>query len=233
MLSDICDALVVSCPPPKVDTEFEDVPGLDGYMHMGTRILPRPISVKMFYDGSIDERSELMRIMMPALLSSEPVKVELGRDNGWYRMCVPSGDIDSHEFVTSGQIVISFQPLHSAMFGDEITVYLPSGGSVSFDVGGNYKTYPKITANAYRNTSSHVWGVRLDDGDYVHVDTGVNAYRSTEIDCMNRVCKLSNSVVNPTLDSDWLELSPGRHTIRMDNGISDGSAKISWVERWI
>jgi hypothetical protein len=116
-------------------------------------------------------------------------------------------------------------------YGAARTVTVPSGGSVEFNVGGTYKTMPRITANAARDSSSLVWGLRLDGGDFVHVATGSNAVKSVLIDCAERICTVAGAVALPTLDSDWLELEPGTHTLAMDNGT--GAATVVFTERWL
>ena len=84
--------------------------------------------------------------------------------------------------------------------------------------------------SAVRNSSSLVWGVKVDNADFVHVATGSSSSRKVEIDSEKRICKVANAIALPTLDSDWIVLEPGAHTVAMDNGT--GAATLSWVERW-
>ena len=102
---------------------------------------------------------------------------------------------------------------------------------MTFNVDGTYKAAPVITANATRNASSLVWGLRLDEGDYLHIATGSASARPITANCGERTLSVNGSVAIPTLDSDWLELEPGVHTLRMDNGT--GAATVTWRDRWL
>ena len=112
-----------------------------------------------------------------------------------------------------------------------MTLTVPSGGSISFNVGGTYRARPRITASAVRDSSSQVWGLKLDNADFVHVVTGSASARSVDIDCDGRTCIVNSSTSMITLDSDWLELAPGTHTLVMDKGT--GAATVKYRERWL
>lgn len=163
-----------------------------------------------------------------------PRQLALGRDDGAYYMAVPSGNAKLEERVTSGKVVINLMVTDPAAYGQTKTATVPSGGSVTITVGGNSPTFPTIyAASAVRNSTSLVWGVKLEDGTFVHVPTGTSSSRRIDIDCGKRTSTITaNATVNmPTLDSDWLVLTPGTHTVTMDQGT--GAATLTWVERWV
>jgi hypothetical protein len=118
-------------------------------------------------------------------------------------------------------------------YGDEHSVTIPSGGSVEFEVGG---TLPAVgigvvAASAVRNSSSGVWGVRFDEGDFMHVALPSSSSRKVEIDADNRTVKVANATDMITLDSSWPKLEPGSHVARMDQGT--GAATLTWIERYL
>lgn len=147
-----------------------------------------------------------------------------------YYMAMPDGDVTPDRYIDGEIAQLTFKLVDPIAYGRERTVTVPSGGSVEFTVGGTSPTAPLITASAVRNASSQVWGLRLDEGDFVHVATGAAAARAVEIDCGARTLTVTGAVSVPTLDSDWLVLKPGKHTLRMDNGT--GAATVTFRERW-
>ena len=151
----------------------------------------------------------------------------------WHGECVfiAAVNIACNIIVINGEIAqLTFTVTNPIAYGRERTITVPSGGSVIFIVDGTAPTRPRIAASATRSASSQVWGLRLDEGDYLHVETGVSSACAVAIDCEERTLRINNNPAIPTLDSDWLELSPGEHTIRMDNGV--GAATITYYERW-
>ena len=126
---------------------------------------------------------------------------------------------------------MTFTLVDPVAYGDTQTAALPSGGSVSINVNGTAPTYLNVVAaSAVRNISAQVWGVKVDNADFIHVATGSSSSRKVEIYSEERICKVANALTLPTLDSDWIKLNPGTHTIAMDYGT--GAATLSWVERW-
>lgn len=231
-LSESFAVVNVKRPMPYCTPELEHVPGSDGYALKSADFLPGLVQFDLIArEADEDERREMAGYIASVLYSKEPVKVEFASDNGRYYMAVPSGEVGFEEHIRCGKATVAFQPLHSAMYGDEHTAIVPSGGSVTFEVGGTYKAAPVITASAVRDGKSLVWGLRLDEGDYIHIATGSSQKRLIAVDCGKRTMTLSGNATIPTLDSDWLELEPGEHTLRMDNGT--GAATVTWRERWL
>ena len=144
---------------------------------------------------------------------------------------IPNGSMPIDSFTNADSVVVSFRLLEAAAYGDTVTKTVPSGGSLTFTVDGTYPTKPTITANAARDGSSQVWGLRLDNGDFLHVATGSESARDVVLDCENRTLTVQGAVALPTLDSDWFELAPGTHTLTMDKGT--GAATVTYKERWL
>ena len=134
-------------------------------------------------------------------------------------------------YTNADSVVVNFQLVEAAAYGDTVTKTVPSGGSLTFTVGGTYPTKPRITASASRDGSSQVWGLRLDSGDFLHVATGSASPRNIVLDCESRTLTIAGAVALPTLDSDWFELPPGTHTLTMDKGT--GAATVTYRERWL
>lgn len=217
-----------SMPVPNLGTE--QVPGRDGYVPTGGELLPGSVTFRLVAKGGEQERRAFAREIAPLVMSREPKRLEFASDGGLWCMAVPVS-ADFREYVASGVVDVEMRPIDAAMYGEERTVTVPSGGSASFVVGGTYPTQPKASANAVRSPNSLVWGLRLDGGAFVHVATGNSSARAVAIDCAARTCTVAGAQTIPTLDSDWLSMAPGEHVLAMDNGT--GAATVSFVERWL
>lgn len=180
--------------------------------------------------GSMSERRDKMSTLAVWLDVDEPKKLVLPDTPGRYYMAVPSGAVTPIRHYNGEVSQLTFVITDPIAYGRECSVTVPSGGSVTFNVGGTAATRPRITASAVRNASSQVWGIRLDEGDFVHVATGSSSARAVVLDCEDRTLTVQGAAALPTLDSDWLVLEPGEHVLRMDNG--SGAATVTYIERW-
>lgn len=112
------------------------------------------------------------------------------------------------------------------------TATVPSGSSVSITVGGTHSVRLSASATAaVRDSTTQLWGLKLDGGDHMHVKLSGSSSRSVVIDGITRRVTDAGASSMITTDSNWLEVSPGTHTVQMDKGT--GVATISWIERWL
>lgn len=219
--------------PHSRQVETIGVQGRDGVIVRNASLVGPQVSLRFVVDGTRAELEEARRAIGAALSVREPRRLQFGNDGGLYYMAMPNGEPDWAQFSRSGRMDVPFLVPSPAMYGAEHVATVPSGESVSFEVGGTYPTAPTITASSASNgSSSGVWGVRLDNADFVHVaiPTGYSS-RSVAVDCEARTCRVGGTLSLPTIDSDWFELSPGSHVVRMDNGT--GAAVLRWQERWL
>lgn len=227
-LSERFICLVKSRPMPSVDAKLEHVSGSDNYIAMGATFLPEPIVVRLVAPSAgRRERRRLARWLGGTLYRREPARLSMSSDDGMYCMAVVADRPDLNELVVGGTVDVKFQPMHAALYGETHSATVPSGGSVAIVVGGTYPTMPRISAASATGTT---WGVRVDGASYLHVPKS-SAAQSVEADCEHRVCLVGGLVTLPTLDSDWLELEPGAHTIA--NDVGSGAATVTWTERWL
>lgn len=226
-------ALAGDRPIASVEARTENVNGRDGYVFMGADLKPQPVEFHVIMvNKGITARRRAVRALAPILLVKKPVTLAFSSDEGLYYVGMPSKAPDLKELVVSGSMKVVFQPLDAAMYGETHSVTVPSGGSASIVVGGTYPTHPKVSvASAVRDQSSLVWGLRLDDGDFLHVETGSDSGRAVLADCEGRTLTVNGSVELPTLDSNWFMLAQGVHTLRNDQG--SGECVVTWTERWL
>lgn len=228
-LSERFICLIKERPLPSMEPRVEHVDGSDRYIDMGADILPEPIVVKLVCPYAPQHvRRELSRWLGEVLYHKEPQRLQLSSDEGLWHTARLAKTPKLRELVTSGSVEVTFQPMEAWMYGETHSVEIPSyGNSVQFLVRGSYPTAPKISVEA---AGGITWGVRLDDGDFLHVD--IDDYNvSLELDCDSRTCLANGSVMLPTLDSNWFYLTAGQHTITHDKGLGNGV--LTWTERWL
>lgn len=177
-----------------------------------------------------ERQREAVRSIMALLAVDEYRPLSISDDDGLYYMAIPDGDHEVIETLNAVGVRASFTARDPFLYGAEQTVTVPSGGSVTFAVNCTCPTFPVITAEAERDASSLVWGLRLDDGDFLHVKTGRDAPTPIVADCAERTLSVNGSAALPTLQSDWLKLGKGIHTLEMEHG--SGAATVKFTERW-
>lgn len=214
------------------NNNFQTVPGRDGSPFMGGQLIGGTVSVKVSVIRKTPAaRREALSTLFMWLDVDEPKLLVMDDQPDIAYKAIPSGEMPITSYTNADSVTLNFKLIEAAAYGNTVTLTVPSGGSVTFNVDGTYPTKPTITADAVRDSSSLVWGLRLDDGDFLHVQTGAAAARSIVLDCENRTLTVQGAVALPTLDSDWFALTPGEHTITMDNGT--GAATITYQERWL
>lgn len=213
------------------EVTYESIPGRDGVVVTSSELMPPELSL-VFVIGPSGDAPAAVRELSAILDVREPKELYIGEDGGLCYMAMPSGSRTWRRVPSSSSVEVPFLVVDAVMYGKERSATVPSGGSVTFVVGGTYPTRPRVQASAaVRNSSSGKWGVKLDGGDYIRVAFGSNTSRTVDIDCQSRTVKVAGVTDIITLDSDWLELPPGEHTLQMDQGT--GAATVTWRERWL
>lgn len=208
---------------------MEKVGGMDGEVYRGVTLDSMEISMTLTALGDAYDRSNALRSLAQVLNVAEPCPLYISDDNGKHYLAVPTGgDVD--RWLGAERTEVTFVAPEPAMYGYRQGVTVPSGGSANITVYGNTYTRPDISATATRG-SSGLWGLRVDGGDYLRVALPTASATSVLVECDRRNLYVGGNVALPTLDSDWLVLTPGTHTISMDQGTGDCS--LTWNERWL
>ena len=233
-LNDMFQIAGVSFPfLPGIDIDAKSVPGLAGEARVGRQLEPIDIKVKLRLDAQsrcpVDIKAKWAE-MAPVFFKDGPRPLSLG--NGVYYLAEVAGATEIDDRAYYGEVTVTFHCSDPIAYGAERTIEVPSGGSVTFAVGGSYPTRPVIAApEAVRDQSSLLWGLNLDAGDYLRVATGSASARRVRLDCAKRTCEIAGTVALPTMESDWFSFEPGEHTVRNDQG--SGACTMTYVERWI
>ena len=219
------------------NVSYADSNSRNGSIVIGKTWNNSTVSFTIAVTGSADERRNAFSILGMWLNVDEPKKLVLPDTPDRYYMAIPVGNIDLLRHIGAETAVVSFDIVDPIAYGREVTVNVPSAGSVTFNVGGTAPTKPKISATgAIRDSQSLVYGLRLDNSDYAYVATGTDNSTKVNIDCDERYVILNSGTLSQqvgmiTLPSNWLEFKPGAHTLVMDNGT--GAATVTYRERWL
>jgi len=222
----------VSVGLPDFVPNLEDKATGDGSLFRKMRLGSVEITISLVTKPvSGEDAREALSDLLAWLDVDEPKRLALSSDHGLWRMAVPSGAPQIGDTEWEDKVSVTFTQPDPILYGIKREVTVPSGGTLSFAVGGDYPTKPTIASDAVtRDASLRQWGVRLDDGDIMRVAVPVSATSTVMMDCAARTCQVNGATTIPTVNSDWFELKPGTHSIR--NDIGTGACTVSWYERW-
>lgn len=208
----------------------EDNPA-GGAFFLGSRAQAGSVTMDVHIDGPSRDRRDAIRELASWLAVDGPRELAFSDDEGLCYMAVPDGMPDLERFYFKDLVTLSFTIPEPYMLGAIRKATVPSGGTASVIVGGTAPALPLFSASAaVRDGSTGVWGLRLDDGDYIRVPIGTASAAPVEIDCTERTAKANGAIVLPTLDSDWLAFEPGTHSVENDEGT--GACAVEYRERW-
>ena len=217
---------------PTVRASTIEVPGRDGQVLTGLTLEPRTITLECrCFCPSWHDMDELRYQLAGLFAKKRGLQVSTRNHPGEYYVAhlesITEGDREANGI---GYLELSLVADDPIRYGQTRTATVPSGGSVSITVGGTMPALLSVSAaQAFRNSTTLVWGIKFDNADFLHVDTGSSLTRSVAIDCEKRSAKVSGQTTMVTLDSNWPRLTPGTHTVANDQGT--GSAVLTWQER--
>lgn len=130
-------------------------------------------------------------------------------------------------------------------YGPLRAVTVPPGStSVTLEVGGTAPTRPVVECPSAgyqpsgdtEGEDKRLWALVDESGSSMGVvlpDLGAGGHTTLSIDCQERVVLVGGDVAALTLDSNWLELTPGTNRLTLAaSGRIAADATISFYERW-
>lgn len=209
-----------------------DVPGRDGSMYLGARLAPKDVSMTLtITEQPGAERNAKLRQLAEILARDGERALLIGDEGGLWRKASCTAGGDMARYLNGVSQPLTFRITDPVYYGEQASATVPSGGSVTFEVGGTYPALPTITAEAAGNGSGGFWRITREDGAYIEatIPSGVTT-APVVADCAGRVLRVNGQVVVLTLNADWLALEPGEHTLTMTG---TGAATVEWTERWV
>ncbi len=228
--------LVGICGDPQVtvfdaDSKYEESPAMRGSYLLSRRWAKTQVAFSIWVEGGADERRDKLSTLASWLDVSEPCKLVLPDTPDRYYLAVPSGSLSLKRYFGAEQGQLTFTLTDPAAFGATKSVTLASSGLLYVVVGGTCPTKPIITAAAAKRSAyNNAWGISLDGEDLLKVSLPSSTAVNLEIDCNDRICTVDGAISLVTLDSDWFELTPGKHAFV--NNYGTGASTITWTERW-
>lgn len=226
VLSDYGEVVDVRRTPAGIELSTEQVAGRDGDVLKGARLKQPEVSCLLVAKHvGVQRRRRLVRLLSPLLLATEFQRLAFSSDEGLYYRAILSQGPELSEYVNAGTLRLTFMVDGAAMYGD--TVSKPMSGTTAIRVNGTYPTPLRISGSA--TPSGGYFAVRLDGADFARV--AMSAAGAIDIDSGARTCKVAGVTKQLTLDSDWLVLEAGNHTLTFDAG--SGDLTLEWTERWL
>ena len=210
----------------------QDVPGRDGSIFTGVKLAPKTISLRFTaVNKSMEARRAAGRRLAALLAVREPRPLQISIDDGLYYMAIPQSSDDAAQWANATSFEVVFECPNPVAYGAERVITVPSGGSVTFEVGGTHQTMPVVSASAAANGSGGYWCITKEDGSYIMatIPNGVNT-APVVADCSARTLKVNGSTAMLVPQADWLVLEPGEHTLTMTG---TGAATVTFNERWL
>lgn len=203
-----------------------EVQGRDGVVFTGTTLSSYTVSVTLVALGETAEgMREAMRRLASWLAVDEPCALSFSDEPALYRLAIPSdvGDLETLG-VVNGQAEVTFTVCDPWLYG-QTQAFASTGGVATFTVGGTLPTPVKLTCPA----ASGTYTVTDESGNYSSVAVGSTA-KALAIDAGQGTVTVGGAASIMTLQSDWLILDPGTHTLKRTSG--SGEFMAAYTERW-
>jgi phage-related protein len=167
---------------------------------------------------------------MELLASADEHTLVFSDEGGYARRVVLECDPSFDEYEERGSVPLTFMmydPYREQINPTSFTVR--SGTPATFTVDHDLPQISITTTQAQRDSVTHLWGVRFDNGDMLRVLLSTALQTPVDIDVRQRKVLIGHEVSMLTLESDWPKLKAGTHTATIDVG--SGSAAITIRER--
>lgn len=222
---------------PEFSARTEDRTTADGAVFRSNRLGSVRIAMELVVKPTSGRTSrEALSKLLSWLDVDEPRVLTLSEDEGLARLAVPTGTPTVADSDYNDRLTVEFLQPDPALWGTTRTITVPSTGSVTFVVSGDYPTRPSVhAALAVRSPSTEQWGLRLDRGrsdmQQMSVPLAGSSGHAVDFDCEARTCHVDLATTVPSLASDWFVLAPGTHSIDNNNG-THNLCELTWTERW-
>lgn len=232
--------LICICGDPEItalrsSVEYADTRNRNGAIVLGRTWDTSTVTCTVEVIGSAMERRNAISTLGMWLDVSEPKKLVLPDTPDRYYLAIPDGDFQLTRGYGGELGQLTFTLVDPIAYGRTRSISVPSGGQTSFIVGGTAKAYPYIESQSVTPNSSKIYGLRLDEGEYFHIQSTSTAAFNLAADFEQRTSTVNNALTLPTLDSDWFTLSPDSddtvHTLR--NDVGSGAITVKYQERWL
>ena len=216
--------IVLTNPAPVLN----EVGGRDGAVVRSTRLAAKSIKFDVTALGNSQERATALSALAGWLNVDGPVRLYLPDTSDHYYLVVPYNSQQIKPYIDGGTVTLEFMAVEPAAYGETKTATVPSGGNVSINIGGNYPTF--LSGNGSVKRGTNFYTITADTGEKLEIPADTTA-KAVVFNCEDRTLTVAGVNTLPSVDSDWLRLAPGEHTITNSQGTN--AITIKWTERWL
>jgi predicted phage tail component-like protein len=217
-----------------VSRNILSIPGVPGGRLINTVTQVRTIKQHVFFKGA--DKPDLRKIeeeIAAWLITDEPVELVFDDEPDRVYFAVVDGSLDINELVNVGEGTITFICPDPYKYGAETNISFVNNAA-SPNVGGTYKTFPRIEAT-FTAAATEFKVTHASSGKYVRVIKNFIVGDKLIIDFVKRKITLNGIVTMPILDwakSDFFPLSVGTQTLNV-TPTGKATVKIYWRPRWL
>lgn len=212
---------------PEATVTTTEVSGRDGAAFGSLSYGPASVRLALHFEAASPRELSAMRARLAAWLHVDSPRVlTLSDEPDTYRLAVPTGTTEVEEWACGLSVNVDFTCPDPRRYMQERSQPLSDGSSVVYVEG----TAPVRPVISLAGASGDV-RLTLDDGAFLLVKAGGTA-ADLVLDNDRRVATLAGARVAPTVESDWFELSPGEHVIRVTSG-TVASGTVTWRPAWL
>lgn len=218
-------------PFPTFSVASETLDGRDGALIKARQLDPRPVSFRLWaFSHDHGEMLAEFSWLVELCAGDGEHTLVFSDEDGYARRVVLECDPSYDEYEERGSVPLTFtmyDPYREQIDPNTFTVRY--GTPATFVVGHDRPRINITTTQAQRDSTTHLWGIRFDNGDMLRVKLPTALQTPVDIDVRHRRVLVGHEVTMLTLESDWPALKAGTHTAIIDVG--SGSAAITIRER--
>lgn len=199
------------------------VPGMDGALLSSVELDPMEVRVSCVLKARLmGEVADARRVLASCLSSREPVRLFLPDDPETYLMAVYEGGAEPSGLARNPEIELTFLCPDPVAYGATRSGRAPG----RLRVGGNHRSWPTVRARPPAGSSWQVSNVGT--GEFVRVWADFDGSQEVVVDMGMQTCTVNGSYRAVDLSSDYFPIEGDTEI-----SVSDGTAVVEWVERWV
>lgn len=201
------------------------VPGMDGELVSPNGLEAMEVTVSGIILGyEMEEVARMRREIASMLLADRPQALRLPDEPGTYLMAYYEGGTEPSRLMQCPDVEFKFLCPDPVAFGEARAVSF--SGSRHVSVGGTYRAWPVVTA---KPASGPSWKITNEaTGEFVLVRASFTGAQTVVLDMRSGRCTVNGTDHDVDLSSDFFGIEGD-----VDLSISNGTATISWDERWV
>lgn len=205
---------------------------VNGSVFTGMKYGMSTVSFTIAATGTVSERHQKFSTLGAWLYVDSPKMLILPDTPDRYYHAVSQGALDVQRCFDGDYATLTFELTESMAYAISEESTPSENGKATFTIGGTAPTYVRVSSSeATPDEYESLWGVIADltTSSYGPDVNGKISGQTVIIDSENRTF-YNGYYTQPNLESDWLLLTPGKHTVTRNFG--GGEFRVWWRNRW-